>query len=323
MQITNLHELSEISDTLKHDYIDIMQSFNSDINLNNVIQLYHRLDPLTIAILMVLFWSISCLILSLVTRNYSHVDRLWSIVPVLNTFYFAIWTSKDFASIPLRQWIMFSLTLAWGLRLTFNFLRKGGYTLQGEDYRWAYVKRDVVKNEVLWFVFNVFFICLFQHTLLMLIAAPAYIVHKHPEVEFGLIDTVATASFLILLLVEVVADEQQWRFQTKKYKLIKEKKQLTKDFKDGFLQSGLFKYSRHPNFFAEISMWWCFYLFTVSVTKTWINYGCLGAILLTSLFQGSTWLTEKISLSKYKAYKQYQRRTSRIIPWVPTSVKQD
>ncbi len=154
-------------------------------------------------------------------------------------------------------------------------------------------------------------------------------------------DTAAVASFSACLLLETVADQQQWNFQEKKHSLIAKKEvrrryiqrsiyilahfphslaracsqALTGDYQRGFLSSGLFFYSRHPNFFAEICLWFCYYAFSISSSGTVFNWTLTGAVLLLLLFQGSTPLTESITLSKYPAYKDYQRTTSRIIPW--------
>ena len=143
-------------------------------------------------------------------------------------------------------------------------------------------------------------------------------------------DILVVVAFLAFLLVEIIADEQQWSFQTKKHKWLKDKKleknsQFTEqDFKRGFLTKGLFSCSRHPNFFSEMSLWWIIYLITLTSQLTALssnfNYTLLfnktiyGTFLLTLLFQGSTKLTESISVAKYPDYKKYQKQVSRIIP---------
>ncbi|TPX69804.1 hypothetical protein SpCBS45565_g02150 [Spizellomyces sp. 'palustris'] len=97
----------------------------------------------------------------------------------------------------------------------------------------------------------------------------------------------------------------------------------------GYLTTGLFKYSRHPNFFCEIMIWWSIYGFSVAATipkstglkdLTWsniVNWSIIGPIMLTLLFQGSTSFTEGISAKKYPTYQIYQKATSRLIPMWP------
>lgn len=84
-----------------------------------------------------------------------------------------------------------------------------------------------------------------------------------------------------------------------------------------FLTTGLFRYSRHPNFFCEVALWWVFYGFSVSAGAGWLNPTVCGVVTLTALFQGSTNFTETISASKYAEYAAYQRRTSRLVPMWP------
>jgi steroid 5-alpha reductase family enzyme len=84
-----------------------------------------------------------------------------------------------------------------------------------------------------------------------------------------------------------------------------------------FLKTGLFRWSRHPNFLCEQAQWWVFTLFPVAAGLPWLNPGIVGAVLLTLLFDGSTRFTEWITVSRYPGYAAWQRRTSRWIPWFP------
>ena len=129
-----------------------------------------------------------------------------------------------------------------------------------------------------------------------------------------MLDTVATATFLLLLLGEATADGQQFVFQTEKYKLKNANKPLGK-YSKGFIDTGLWAYSRHPNYFCEVSMWWCIYLFSVSATGNWRNWSIFGCLFLTLLFvppNGSIDCTESISSRKYPEYAGYQMRVSRL-----------
>ena len=90
----------------------------------------------------------------------------------------------------------------------------------------------------------------------------------------------------------------------------------------GFVTTGLFAYSRHPNFFFEQAQWWAFYAIGATAAAAsglglWggaINWTISGAALLTLLFIGSTIFTESITASKYPAYADYQRTTSMLVP---------
>ena len=82
------------------------------------------------------------------------------------------------------------------------------------------------------------------------------------------------------------------------------REKLPQEYKVGFFKGGLFRYSRHPNFFCEISIWYIQFLFSFN-SVGW-NYCGLGAVLLNLLFLGSTTLTEKISTEKYPEYNIYR-----------------
>jgi steroid 5-alpha reductase family enzyme len=248
----------------------------------------------------------TCWILSVITREYSWVDRLWSIAPPAYVAWFASRTGWS----DLRLLMMVVLTAMWGARLTYNYARKGGYSRGGEDYRWAELRKRM--SPMRFQIFNLLFVSLFQNLLLLAIAAPAAAALHHRQTPLGTLDFVAALAFAVFLLGEIVADEQQWRFQK-----AKAGRRQRGEPGPEFITSGLFRYSRHPNFFCEQAMWWSLYLFSVAASGRWITPWLAGPVLLSLLFQGSTAFTEELTLSKYPAYANYQRRVSRLWPWFP------
>jgi steroid 5-alpha reductase family enzyme len=129
-----------------------------------------------------------------------------------------------------------------------------------------------------------------------------------------MLDWVAAAVMLILIGVETIADQQQYDFQTEKYRRIKNGEKLDGDYGQGFCTSGLWALVRHPNYAAEQGIWLAFYLFSVSASDRWLNSSLTGAILLLLLFQGSSDFSEKISAGKYPAYSRYQQAAGRFLP---------
>lgn len=249
--------------------------------------------------------AFGCWLLSVITKEYSWVDRLWSIVPALYVGYFA-WT----AAFSPRLVIMLVLVTLWAARLTFNFARKGGYASGGEDYRWAELRRRM--SPAAFQAFNVFFIAGFQNALLLAITLPAWRASESAA-ALNWIDALATIAFVKLLVFETIADEQQWRFQNEK----RARRERGEPIEAEFVTTGLFRYSRHPNFFCEQAMWWTFGLFAIASGAPLYDGTLAGAIVLTALFQGSTNFTEELSLKKYARYADYQKTTSRLIPWFP------
>ncbi len=176
-------------------------------------------------------------------------------------------------------------------------------------------------------LFNLVFVALAQHLLCLLITAPAYVAYLHrrspgaPPVgqQLGAADWAAAGAFALLLLGEAVADQQQWAFQAAKRAAVEAGRPRSGDLKRGFLTSGLFRFSRHPNFFCEYGMWVAFYvLCAVLPSRCALGWAAAGPAGLVLLFHGgSVWITERISAARYPAYRDYQRTTSAILPAWP------
>ena len=196
----------------------------------------------------------------------------------------------------------------WGARLTFNFARKGGYS-GVEDYRWGVLRSSMPKWRFQFF--NLFFIVIYQNFILVLLALPAWTAYQFRGTSFSVLDAVLAAVFLAFTVAETIADEQQWRFQTWK----RDEVAAGRSPGPRFIQSGLFRYSRHPNYFFEIGQWWILFLIAAVAAQSVLQWSLSGAILLSLLFAGSTAFTEKITLSRYPEYALYQQRTSAIVPW--------
>ena len=96
-------------------------------------------------------------------------------------------------------------------------------------------------------------------------------------------------------------------------------KKLTGIYKIGFCTTGLYSIVRKPNYLSEQSIWTLLYFFTVSCSKSrqLINSSLIGPVLLIALFQGSGWMTEKISIGKYPEYESvYCKRVGRYSPFL-------
>ncbi|ORY98050.1 hypothetical protein BCR43DRAFT_457333 [Syncephalastrum racemosum] len=295
---------------------------------------YRTTDAFALAIGVSCFLALFHCVMGELTRNYSQVDKAWSFLPPLYIWHYAFHDYLNRTYFHPRLLLAAVLTSIWGIRLTYNFARKGGYEWSGRDYRFVYIQEKL--GNVGMALLNFVFIGPVQDILLAFMATPLYFVSFSQQASLHWLDGVVTILFLLLLAIEVIADDQQWLFQTKKHALLEylDKSQLDGDYKRGFLTSGLFKYSRHPNFFAEQCIWWTIYGFSIATVAqedkffdwsdyaSYINWTVAGALFLTMLFQGSTWLTELISSEKYPAYRDYQKSVSRFVPWFPSRPKQ-
>jgi len=262
-----------------------------------------------------------CFLTGEITGNYSQTDKLWSLMPIIYG-----WVTVAYFPFSARLWLMAIMVTIWGARLTYNFYRKGGYSIvpwKGEeDYRWKYLRElPVLKGRIKFALFNLFFISFYQHFLILLFSSPFLVVAKSGKADISFADFVIAAFMLLFIVIETIADNQQYSFQRIKRGLEKNTKKYIISLEKGFLTEGLWRYARHPNYAAEQAIWICFYFFSVVVTGQWINWSLSGAILLVLLFQGSTLMTEKISSSKYPDYENYKKNVPAFIPYFFKSSK--
>jgi steroid 5-alpha reductase family enzyme len=263
-------------------------------------------DALLVCLAVLTVATVTSWLLSVLTREYSWVDRSWSVLPPVYLWAVAI---AGGATDP-RLTVMAVLGTLWGVRLTVNFVRKGGYRPGGEDYRWAALRRRMSPRRFA--VFNLFFISIYQNLLLLLLALPAWVALQHPGTSFGAGDVLLAVLFLGCLVGEGLADQQQWDFQRERAVL-----RASGAADPGFLTDGLFGYSRHPNYFFEIAQWWLMAGFGAIAAGTVLQVGSLGALLLTLLFVGSIVFTETISMERHPGYAAYRRAVWPLVPWAP------
>lgn len=259
-----------------------------------------------------------CFVVGELTGNNSQMDKLWSLLPIAY-----VWVIAVKGDLNTRLVVMAILATIWGIRLTFNFARKGAYRLKfwegNEDYRWSVVRSGppFKGNKTAWMLFDIFFISIYQNVLVLLITFPA-LVSMTSTAPFGWVDAVAAVCMLGFILYETIADEQQWAFQTRKWAMInsgQKLEDLPEPYNKGFNTTGLWKLSRHPNYFAEQGTWIAFYIFSIGAGIGIFNWSVIGALLLVVLFLGSSALSEQISASKYPEYNNYCKSVSKFFPW--------
>lgn len=264
-------------------------------------------------IIVMIIVAIVCFLVSELTRNYSQVDKLWSLMPMVYS-----WITV--ASFPShRLFVMAILVTIWGLRLSYNFYRKGGYNIipwKGEeDYRWKVLRENpLLKGRFRFGLFNLFFISFYQNMLILLFSTPLLLGAVNHSNPLNFIDLVAAILMLLFIVLEGLADNQLFRFQSEKKGLQKGNPVYGKSLEKGFMSEGFWKHVRHPNFASEQAIWVSFYFFGVAASGKWLNFTISGPILLILLFIGSSAMTESISSGKYPEYKNYQKTVPKFIP---------
>ena len=248
--------------------------------------------------------SIAVLLITLATRECSWVDRLWSLTPPI----YCLIVASALAFSSTRVNLMTLLVCLWGARLTFNFARKGGYRPGGEDYRWGVLRERLPAVGFLALIAT--FGVPGQMLIIWLFTAPIHAAWLHADAPLNALDYVAAVLFLALLAVETVADQQMWTFQQDK----KRRRENGDNVTQPFMTAGLFRYTRHPNYAAELGQWAVFYLFAVAATGQWVHWSGLGIVLLVMVFVGSIRLTESVSAEKYPGYADYQSTTPMLLP---------
>ena len=161
-----------------------------------------------------------CFITGELTKNYSQIDKVWSLVPIFVVWYFTL--SSNFNH---RMILMSVLVTIWGLRLTYNFSRRGGYSIYfwkgEEDYRWKEVRKSIslFRSNLNWSLFNLLFICFYQMGLIFLFSLPILAAWQGSENAINYIDYIISFLMLLFIITETIADQQQYSFQSEKYRI--------------------------------------------------------------------------------------------------------
>lgn len=283
----------------------------------------NQLETLWILLIIAGASALFCFVVGELAHNNSQMDKLWSLLP--EVYLWVIAARGDWSP---RLVLMAVLATLWGIRLTFNFARKGAYRLKfwegREDYRWEVLRgKKEFQPRWRWVLFDLFFISIYQNALVLLITLPG-LAAMNSAAPLNWADYLAEALMMAFLIYETIADEEQWHFQSKKHALLSEGKrleELSTPYNKGFNTRGLWSMSRHPNYLGEQGIWLSFYVFSIGALlndlswKAIFNWSIVGALLLIVLFLGSSSFAEEISSSKYPQYEHYRKSVSRYFPF--------
>ncbi|MDD4972433.1 MAG: DUF1295 domain-containing protein [Paludibacter sp.] len=267
--------------------------------------------------------AIVCFVTSQLTRNFSQVDKVWSLLPIVYS-----WITLLAVPSSPRLWIMTMLVTVWGIRLSYNFYRKGGYSIlpwKGEeDYRWGILRQfPFFQKKGRFTLFNLLFISLYQNVVIFLFSTPLLLAAEYNSEILSETDILAAFFMALFILIETVADNQLYQFHKQKQNKIIQDSRFSGSLAKGFLSEGLWNYVRHPNYLSEQLIWVTFYFFGVSASGRLINWTLPGPLLLILIFIGSSKLTEQISCGKYPEYRLYMQKVPKFIPTIFKIKKQE
>ena len=230
-------------------------------------------------------------LVSLARKDASVVDSLWG-----PGFTVIAWTGYT-QEISPRAWIVLLLVTLWGLRLgAYLTYRNHG---RPEDHRYAAMR---ARHRPFWLK-SLYIVFLFQGALMLIIGSPL-VIAMSSSAPLGPLDMVGATLFAVGFSFEVVGDEQLRRF-------------LLDPTHDGkVMDRGLWRYTRHPNYFGDATLWWGLACFAFSTGAWWCAYAPALMTFFLLRVSGVT-LLESTLPKRRPEYTEYMKRTSAFIPWPP------
>jgi len=245
--------------------------------------------------LMVSLWLISLLL-----KNSSIVDIFWGLGFVLAGWLYFVLTPNGFLP---RKLLLMAIASIWGLRLFLHILLRNWGT--PEDFRYQKMRQEGGAN---WWIISLLRVFVLQGTLMWLISAPllaAQFYVKSPQLT--VLDFAGLAVWLVGFFFESVGDLQLTAFRKDPAN------------KGKLLNTGVWRYTRHPNYFGDSAQWWGFYLIALAAGGWWTVFSPIIMTLFLVKVSGVA-LLEKTLTNTKPGYAEYIASTSAFIPWFPKQI---
>ena len=240
-------------------------------------------------------------LVSLRLKNSSIVDIFWGAGFVIAGWTYFLLTPDGYL---VRKLILMLLTTVWGLRLTLHILiRNWG---KPGDFRYQKWRQEHGSKWPLRSLFQVFIL---QGLLMWVISIPLLAgQYRSNPANFTILDALGIGIWAIGFFFEAVGDWQLTRFKS------------DPGNRGKLLSTGVWKYSRHPNYFGDAAQWWGFYLLAAAAGGWWTIFSPILMTLLLVRVSGVA-LLEKTLTNTKPGYAEYVRSTSAFIPWFPHKAK--
>jgi len=253
-----------------------------------IIQLY------SFAALMVFFYMTAGFLIALVLRRNDTADVMWGIGFVfVAVILFSLFPKID------RSFFATLLVAIWGLRLSYHIFRR---TLTSpEDKRYAVWRKEWKHYFEIRSYVQIF---LLQGVLMLLIASPVLLITINHGGSLTNLDLVGLTVWIVGFIFESVGDKQLRDFIRKP------------ENKGKIMNQGLWKYTRHPNYFGEVTQWWGLWIIALSVPYGYL--GIIGPLAITFLILKVSGIPmlEKSFIGR-EGFDEYKRKTSVFFPWFP------
>lgn len=246
---------------------------------------------LTVGGVMVALWGVS-----VAKRDVSIIDAVWGL-----GFVGLAWLYVGLAeAVSPRAWLVAGLVTAWGVRLGLHI---GGRSLgHPEDYRYAAMRR--AWGPRFWWV-SLFVVFGLQGALMLVIGAPLYVVSIRPATAWNPLDALGLALFVVGFAFEVIGDAQLQSFKADPAN------------RGTTLKTGLWRYTRHPNYFGDALLWWGLYILADVASGGGLTV--FAPVIMTGLLMrvsGVPLLEAHMKRSR-PDFAEYARQTSSFFPWPP------
>ena len=240
-------------------------------------------------------------IVSLILRNSSIVDIFWGTGFVVTAWIYFYLTPDGFVT---RKLLVASLATLWGLRLSIYILiRNWGH---GEDFRYQIWRQESGKN---WWWFSFFKVFALQGFLMWVISIALLVAQFNPlPARLIWLDYFGLLVWAIGFYFEAVGDWPLRRFKA------------NPDNQGKLLNTGVWGYTRHPNYFGDAAQWWCFYLIAAAAGGFWSVFSPIIMTLLLLNVSGVSMLEKTLKTTK-PGYQVYVETTNAFIPWFQKKTK--
>ncbi|MBT8119163.1 MAG: DUF1295 domain-containing protein [Gammaproteobacteria bacterium] len=240
-------------------------------------------------------FAVALWVVSRIKHDVGIVDSFWSLLILAAGLCFLFFTDNVITE---KHIIITLLLAAWAIRLSAHITwRNWG---QEEDSRYQEIRKN---NEPNFEFKSLYIVFLLQAFLALIVALPLMSIYSSDS-AISTLDYIALTLWLFGMFFEAVSDMQLARFKA------------SNSNRGKVLNTGLWRYSRHPNYFGEFCIWWAFFLFALASGHWWSIVSPLLVSVLLLKVSGVSLLESTISERRPK-YAEYRKTTNAFFPWFP------